>query len=87
MNYPNHHIHTYCVYLSMFTHKGRLYDMGVYINPRGDVSHAIIYGDRADQYMSGDITSFTRGTVYKENIKRYSDYAVIKDTPHTNDNR
>lgn len=54
MFYPNHHIRTYCIYLGSLIYQGNKYDLGVYIHPDTSVSHAIVYGDDPDKYMSGE---------------------------------
>lgn len=58
----------YCVYLGPYSLNGRKYDLGVYVDPSGRLSAAIVYGNEPGQYMSGD-EDFT-GPVYNETFRR-----------------
>jgi len=74
MYYPDHHIRTYCRYLGSVLINDSKYDLGVYMNPDGSVSHAIVYGNDDGDYLSGDVTrtwtTITRINlmVFKENM-------------------
>ena len=62
---------TYCTYLGPFTDsEGKNFDLGVF----GD-SAAIVYGDRAGQYYSGELKDFgllpnVHSEIYEETRKR-----------------
>lgn len=55
LNFPDHHIWTYCVYLGPYDYKGRKFDLGVYVDPQGHVSNAIVYGGEDNEYLSGGL--------------------------------
>lgn len=54
MFYPNHHIRTYCLYLGSITLNDTNFDLGVYEQKDGSVSHAIVYGEDPSEYISGE---------------------------------
>lgn len=69
----------YCIPLGKFEVKDTKYDLGVYINPSGEVSHAIVYGNEPGEYLSGEIDYFIEGDLCEENIRRYNEY--LKNSP------
>ena len=59
----------YCVYLGPFkSSDGKLYDLGVYADPQGRLSAAIVFGNEPGDYMSGDVDF--GGEVYEECFHR-----------------
>jgi hypothetical protein len=54
MFYPKHQIRSYCLYLGSFQFEDDKLDMGVYEHPDGRVSHAIVFGEEDDEYLSGE---------------------------------
>ena len=63
----------YCIYLGPYIDKrsNKLYDLGVYVNPGGDLSAAIVYGNKSGQYLSGEEKYHkNESVVYKETFKR-----------------
>jgi hypothetical protein len=82
MFYPNHYIRTYCLYLGSLEYNGKKLDMGVY-EYEGNVSHAIVYGEKDYEYMSG-IINFEddnynfQGVPYKINMLLYQDHVKRK---------
>lgn len=53
MFYPDHHIRTYCIYLGSFDRGDTKVDFGVY-KRNNEVSHAIVFGDKDSEYISGE---------------------------------
>ena len=66
----------YCIPLGKFEVNASKFDLGVYINPSGEVSHAIVYGNEPGEYLSGEIQLFVERDVCKENIRRYNEYTL-----------
>lgn len=66
----------YCIPLGPFVDSaGNKFDLGVYVYIDGDVSAAIVHGDTAGDYYSGDLDDFgwsndVHAEVYKETRKR-----------------
>jgi hypothetical protein len=80
MYYPKHQIRSYCLYLGSMALNNRRLDMGVYEHPDdGGVSHAIVFGEEDNEYMSGIIDFKSpefnfQGEAYKINKQLYEDY-------------
>ena len=53
-HFANHEIWSYCTFLGMFTFKRCNYDLGLYLY-NGSISLAIVYGNKPEQYFSGDV--------------------------------
>ena len=51
----HHHVWTYCTYLGPYSDGARDYDLGVYVDHRGNVSLAAVWGVDDYQYSSGYI--------------------------------
>ena len=51
----HHHIWTYCTYLGPYSDGTRDYDLGVYVDDRGNVSLAAVWGVDDCQYRGGYI--------------------------------
>jgi hypothetical protein len=69
---------TYCIYLGGFTDSdGENYDLGVFVDERGDVSSAIVYGNIPGDYMSGELIRNGKDRIMFKNemtietLKRY----------------
>ena len=71
----------YCIYLGPYTNSvGQNYDLGIFIQTHSkEVSHAIVFGNEPGDYMSGDIKSFQRQDVHKENIRRATECGLYKE--------
>lgn len=72
----------YCVYLGGYTHPENKhnYDLGVYINPFGEVSAAIVFGNEPGNYMSGDLEDFVRAfnnPIYVETLRRAKEIGLL----------
>lgn len=81
MFYPEHRVRTYCLYLGSFSLDGRRYDMGVYEQRNGAVSHGIVCGEDDSEYLSGKFMSQGdpiehqwSGIVYQINVLLYMQY-------------
>lgn len=61
----------YCIFLGKFEHEGKKYDLGVYQEPAGPISAAIVYGSEDGQYMSGLIGTPYDDPIYEETWKRW----------------
>jgi len=80
LNYPSARewMWDYCVYLGSYeytddiTGKEYLFDLGVYVHPSHGVSAAIVYGNEAGDYKSGELTEHARAHLpeYAETYKR-----------------
>ena len=74
LNYPSARdwMWNYCIYLGSYTGfvNRQKYDLGIYVNQDGSLSHAIVYGNEPGDYLSGDIDSFKVSHVRCENIRR-----------------
>lgn len=70
-----------CIQLGKFELDGEKYDLGVYINPvhTNFVSHAIVYGNKPSDYLSGYLSLPIDNIVCKENIKRWNQYLKNKE--------
>jgi len=75
-----HHVWSYCIYLGPYKDGERKYDLGVYVDHRGNVSLAAVWGKDNHQYKSGYIIHggvATHGvisqgvSIYKEAHDRY----------------
>lgn len=78
MFYPNHQCRSYCLYLGSCVFQNQQLDMGVYEDPQGYISHAIVYGPEDWEYYSGNI-SFDekynfKSIQYKINKLLYENY-------------
>ena len=62
LNYPEARdwMWDYCVYLGPFNKK---YDLGVYVHPEGDLSAAVVYGNRPGEYISGEEKCYNRNNL------------------------
>ena len=61
---------SYCIYLGPYESVGaRKYDLGVYVDPQGNLSAAIVYGNEPGSYISGELDTF-EGELYEETLKR-----------------
>lgn len=77
MYFPKHQIRDYCTYLGSLLLDDKPYDLGVYEQKDGTVSHAIVFGERDEEYASGEFIfegrpcrSFS-GVIYKINELAY----------------
>jgi hypothetical protein len=59
----------YCIYLGPYELKGVKYDLGVYVDPDGLVSAAIVYGNKGGEYFSGHL--FYDGEMYNTTDPKY----------------
>lgn len=72
MFYPKHKIREYCLYLgSLELIDGKKYDLGVYEELGGRVSHAIVSGESDSEYISGDIRYMSNTALTKLNWEFY----------------
>ena len=65
----------YCYYLGPYKDKfGTLFDLGVYINPDGGMSAAIVEGNGLGNYISGELNEGVDfyNEIYEETLKRAS---------------
>ena len=84
MFYPNHQIRSYCIYLGSLKIGSHKYDMGVYENKKDNaVSHAIVFGEKDSEYMSGEFIFQSewlpskhrfQSLLYKINEELYKEY-------------
>lgn len=84
----------YCIFLGSYISKdGTKYDLGIFIHPSGSVSAAIVYGDVAGNYYSGELEHFGMGDyitnteeIYEETRRRANNlgYYTGKFNPYLN---
>jgi len=82
----------YCYYLGPYKDKfGKSFDLGVYVNPDGKLSAAIVDGNEPNNYMSGELREGVDfyNEIYDETIKRantigFSKTDFIKRYNHDN---
>jgi hypothetical protein len=63
----------YCYYLGPYKDQfGKLFDLGVYVNPDGKLSAAIVDGNEPGNYMSGELKEEADfyNDIYNETVKR-----------------
>lgn len=79
MYYPKHQIRSYCLYLGSLIYNDHKLDMGVYEHPDGCVSHAIVFGEKDHEYMSGEIDfENDKGMFFWINRLLYADHLKRK---------
>lgn len=78
MFFPDHELREYCLYLgSVELPDGRKFDLGVYEQkPQEITSHAIVFGPKPHEYISGEVHSMSEGTITKLNKAVYLQYLV-----------